>query len=232
MKEIASMDWDLHHQSIQEKGYVHISSVLSSEECMELRSLYDQRELYRSVINMQRYRFGKGEYKYFNYPLPKIIGTLRTEFYERLAPLANQWMQQLNIDRNYPSSHADLIEICKSKDQLRPTPLILRYSQGGFNTLHQDLYGEVYFPFQVVFVLTQPQRDHTGGEFVLVEQIPRAQSRAEVLAPNQGDAIIFTTNFRPVKGTRGYYRAAMKHGISEVRSGERFALGIIFHDAT
>ena len=181
---------------------------------------------------MQRYRFGKGEYKYFNYPLPALIESLRKKFYEQLAPLANQWMQQLSIDIKYPAKHTELIEICQSKKQLRPTPLILRYSQGGFNTLHQDLYGEVYFPFQIVFVLTQPQRDHTGGEFVLIEQIPRAQSRAEVIAPNQGDAIIFTTNFRPVKGTRGYYRATMKHGVSEVKSGERYSLGIIFHDGT
>ena len=206
--------------------------MLSQAECDELRTLYDQKDLYRSVINMQRYRFGKGEYKYFSYPLPKLIERLRTEFYEQLAPLANQWMQYLNIDVKYPAKHADLIEICKSKNQIRPTPLILRYSPGGFNTLHQDLYGEIYFPFQIVFVLTQPQRDHSGGEFVLVEQIPRAQSRAEVIAPSQGDAVIFTTNFRPVKGTRGSYRATMKHGVSEVKSGERFSLGIIFHDAT
>src|SRR5689334_1817722 len=154
MKEIESMDWNSHHLSIQEKGYVHIPSVLSVDECKELRGMYDQPGLYRSVINMQRYRFGKGEYKYFSYPLPQLIEALRKKFYERLAPLANQWMQQLNIDIKYPAKHEELIEMCQSEDQLRPTPLILKYSQGGFNTLHQDLYGEVYFPFQIVFVLT------------------------------------------------------------------------------
>ena len=231
MKEIENLDWKQHHNSIQEKGFAHIPSVLSQDECTALRDLYDQPGIYRSVINMQRYRFGKGEYKYFSYPLPELIESLRKKLYQQLAPLANSWMTQLNIDMKYPPNHADLIEVCKSKDQIRPTPLILKYTTGGFNTLHQDLYGDVYFPFQIVFVLTQQDQDHTGGEFVMIEQIPRAQSRAEVITPNQGDAVIFTTNFRPVKGARGYYRATMKHGVSEVKSGERFSLGIIFHDA-
>lgn len=231
MIDIATLDWKSCHAEMQARGFVHVSNVLSQMECNELRGLYDSSGLYRSTINMERYRFGKGEYKYFAYPLPPMIQTLRETFYQHLAPLANDWMRQLSIDIEYPPVHKELIEICGSKNQLRPTPLILKYTAGGYNTLHQDLYGDVYFPFQIVFVLTQPQRDHTGGEFVMIEQIPRAQSRAEVIAPQQGDAVIFTTNFRPVKGLRGYYRATMKHGVSEVRSGERFSMGIIFHDA-
>jgi uncharacterized protein len=180
---------------------------------------------------MQRYRFGQGEYKYFNYPLPPLIQALRTDFYESLAPLANKWMEVLGIEKYYPLKHEMFLVECKAVNQRRATPLILRYEEGGYNTLHQDLYGDVYFPFQVVIVLTQPNVDHHGGELVFVEQLPRAQSKAEVIAPAQGDAIIFTTNFRPVKGSRGYYRAKMKHGVSPIRSGVRMAVGIIFHDA-
>lgn len=231
MKDFSKMDWTDYTQSIQERGYVRIPNVLSKEECAHLRGFYHDEVLFRKVIDMQRYRFGKGEYKYFSYPLPLMIQSLREQFYERLAPLANHWMRQLNIEMNYPLKHGELVERCKTATQLRPTPLILRYQPGGYNTLHQDLYGDLYFPFQVVFVLTQPGEEHTGGELVLTEQIPRAQSRAEVISPDRGDAIIFTTNFRPVKGSRGYYRATMKHGVSEVKTGERYSLGIIFHDA-
>ena len=180
---------------------------------------------------MQRYRFGMGAYKYFNYPLPVIVQTLRENMYGPLSNMANEWMQQLSLDTFFPNEHRQLIDNCNKHDQSRPTPLILRYEVGGYNTLHQDLYGEIYFPFQVVFILNQNSVDFTGGEFVMTEQIPRAQSKATVLTPDQGDAVIFTTNFRPVKGTRGYYRANMKHGISEVKSGVRYAMGIIFHDA-
>jgi hypothetical protein len=232
MKDVNALDWTKAKISIQDKGYAHIPAVLTERECLDLQSLYKNPDLYRSVINMQRYRFGKGEYKYFNYPLPTIIQTLRNNFYKPLVPIANEWMNQLGIGKQFPETHEDLIETCKEHNQLRPTPLILRYEAEGFNTLHQDLYGDIYFPFQIVFLLTQPGRDHEGGEFVLVEQIPRAQSKAEVVQLNQGDALIFTTNFRPVKGTRGFYRANMKHGVSEVKSGIRFSLGIIFHDAT
>jgi uncharacterized protein len=217
--------------ALNEKGFVHLKQVLSREQCLMFQSLYDK-ENFRSVINMQRYRFGKGEYKYFSYPLPGLLQTLREEFYKQLSPIANRWMKTLGIEISYPQNHADFIKECHEKNQGRPTPLILRYEKDGFNTLHQDLYGAVYFPFQIVFVLTEPKVDHEGGELVFVEQLPRAQSKAEVLNPAQGDAIIFTTNFRPVLGTRGYYRAKMKHGVSPIRSGVRMALGIIFHDAT
>ncbi len=231
MKNISTLNWDDIYQSLNEKGYAHIPGLLLKEECEQLSNLYSQSNLYRNVINMQRYRFGRGEYKYFNYPLPSLIQHMREEFYKPLSKIANAWMKQLSIDINYPEQHHQLIEICKANQQQRPTPLILRYETGGYNTLHQDLYGTVYFPFQVVLALTQSGEDFTGGEFVLTEQVPRAQSKAEVLIPNQGDAVIFTTNFRPMKGTKGFYQANMKHGISEVRSGVRYALGIIFHDA-
>lgn len=181
---------------------------------------------------MERYRFGKGEYRYFSYPLLPLIARIRTNFYGPLAELANQWNRDLEIPGTYPLEHEEFIQQCHKAGQLRPTPLILKYETGGYNTLHQDLYGEVYFPFQVVFLLTEPGRDYTGGELVFVEQLPRAQSRATVVTPKQGDAVIFTTNFRPVKGSRGWYRARMKHGVSTVTSGTRYASGIIFHDAT
>jgi hypothetical protein len=179
---------------------------------------------------MKRYRFGEGEYKYFQYPLPSLIQSLRENLYAPLSHLANAWMKQLSIATTFPEHHRELIEQCHAKGQARPTPLILHYQAGGHNTLHQDLYGEIYFPFQVVIALTQAGRDFEGGELILTEQVPRAQSKAEVVSLNQGDAAIITTNFRPVQGTRGYYRANIKHGVSVVKTGERYTLGIIFHD--
>jgi hypothetical protein len=232
MKGIAQINWTTTANALNSKGYAIIPSVLSSDECQQLSALYEDQTLFRNIINMRRYRFGEGEYKYFNYPLPQIIGSLREKFYTPLAEIANDWMRKLEIKIEYPSSHMDLIEHCQKKNQHRPTPLLLRYESGGFNTLHQDLYGEVYFPFQAVFVLTEEGKDHEGGEFVLTEQVPRAQSKVQVIRAGLGDAVIFTTNFRPVQGTRGYYRATMKHGVSEVKKGVRYSLGIIFHDAT
>jgi hypothetical protein len=232
MKDISTLDWDLIQTSLNGKGYILLKNILSDNECELLKDLYAKEEAYRSTINMERYRFGKGEYKYYKYPLPYIIELLRKSFYLRLSEVANQWMSNLNMDIKFPTGHNDLIEHCHRKNQSRPTPLILRYEKGGYNTLHQDLYGEVYFPFQIVFPLSKREVDFTGGDFVLVEQIPRAQSKAKVIQPDKGDAVIFTTNFRPVKGTRGYYRATVKHGLSEVESGERYAMGIIFHDAS
>ncbi len=230
MITLTKISWQPIYQSLDEKGYAIIPQFLSIEECQDFSDQYNNSSLYRSTINMQRYRFGKGEYKYFSYPLPENIQTIRENLYVPLAMLANNWMSRLSIDTQFPLNHYELIEQCINKNQLRPTPLILRYETGGFNTLHQDLYGDVYFPFQVVFALSQHDMDYKGGEFVLIEQLPRAQSKAEVVKLNQGDAMIFTTNFRPVKGTKGYYRAKMKHGVSPLLSGVRFALGIIFHD--
>jgi hypothetical protein len=231
MKNQMAIDRAELEKSLNTKGFVNFRGLLTRQQCLDMQKLYSE-NIYRSVINMERYRFGKGEYKYFQYPLPELIQTLRSELYESLVPIADGWMKNLGIEKVYPASHAEFIEECHQAKQLRPTPLILRYEAGGYNTLHQDLYGDVYFPFQVVFVLTEPQKDHEGGELVFVEQLPRAQSKAEVINPSQGDAIIFTTNFRPVSGTRGYYRAKLKHGVSPVRSGVRMAMGIIFHDAT
>ena len=231
MEKIFNLDEIAVAESLNTKGYAVVKRVLSPIDSKNLWSQYQNEELYRSTIDMQRYRFGQGEYKYFNYPLPALIQTLRESDYPTLAIIANDWMTKLELPIRYGSEHHTFLKACAARGQSRPTPLILRYEKGGFNTLHQDIYGEIFFPFQVVFVLTQHGIDHEGGEFVLTEQIPRAQSRVHVLQPNQGDAVIFTTNFRPVKGTKGYYRANMKHGVSEVKSGIRYSLGIIFHDA-
>jgi uncharacterized protein len=218
-------------QSLSNQGYTLFPSLLSPDLCNYLIESYNDSKLYRKTIDMQRYRFGKGEYKYFQYSLPEVIQKLRTILYPPLSVIANEWASHLNTGISYPDDHDQFLAMCKEKNQTRPTPLILRYERGGYNTLHQDLYGDIYFPFQVVIVLNQNGIDFTGGEFVMTEQIPRAQSKAMVIQPNQGDAVVFTTHSRPIKGTRGYYRGNMKHGISEVRSGERYALGIIFHDA-
>ncbi len=231
MKDVTHMDWRSIYNSLNEKGYYIIRDVLLPEECEHLSGLYNDQHIYRNTINMQRYRFGKGEYKYFNYPLPPTVQSLREILYSPLRVLANEWMDKLGLTTKFPPNHHELVKHCNEHGQTRPTPLILRYEAGGYNTLHQDLYGDVYFPFQVVFVLSQEGKDHSGGEFVLTEQTPRAQSKAEVVHPNQGDALIFTTNFRPVRSSKGYYKARMKHGISEVTGGVRYSLGIIFHDA-
>jgi hypothetical protein len=217
MIDIRKMDWKNVYSSLNERGYAVISSVLSRDECSHLRGFYGDDHVFRKVISMERYRVGRGEYKYFSYPLPPAIQALREGLYGPLSLVANDWARTLGVGQQYPNEHAEFIRHCRSQGQSRPTPLILRYQPGGYNTLHQDLYGTVYFPFQVVIVLTQPGRDHDGGELVFT---------------HQGDAVIFTTNFRPVKGIRGYYRAHVKHGVSEVKRGERYALGIIFHDAT
>ena len=232
MLDLTSIPWPKAYQSLDEHGYAKLPTLLTPAECYGLSEMYPRENLYRSTINMQRHRFGKGEYKYFSYPLPTLIQHLRESLYSPLAVLANEWMIHLNIDTAFPATHEGLIKECHSKGQKRSTPLILRYETGGYNTLHQDLYGEVYFPFQVVLVLSEPGKDFEGGEFILLEQLPRAQSHAEVVPLHQGDALIFTTNFRPAQGSRGYYRARMKHGISPLRSGTRHAMGIIFHDAT
>jgi uncharacterized protein len=227
---LKNINWEVISEELSDKGFVTLKSILNPLECEELIALYDQ-PIYRSTINMARYQFGLGEYKYFAYPLPELIQGLRTEVYPHLAKVANRWMNVLNIKELFPEKHEDLLTICQQNGQNRPTPLILKYTEGGHNALHQDLYGDVWFPFQMVIFLNEPQRDFTGGEFVLVEQRPRMQSIPEVLTPSQGDILIFTTNFRPVKGTRGYYRTNMRHGVSKIRSGIRHTLGIIFHDA-
>jgi hypothetical protein len=212
-------------------GYAIIPKVLTEKECDILTSEYSNASLYRKTVIMERHQYGLGEYKYFNYPLPDAIQQLRTGIYPLLAPVANNWMRVLNIDKTFPDTHAGLLEYCHEQGQHKPTPLILKYGKSGYNALHQDLYGEVFFPMQAVVFLSEAGEDHQGGEFVLVEQRPRAQSRAIVLKPGKGDVLVFTTNFRPVQGSRGYHRVNMRHGVSEVTEGQRYTLGIIFHDA-
>lgn len=192
--------------------------------------MYVRPELFRSHIDMARFRFGKGEYQYFTYPLPPLIEDLRRQIYPHLAPVANQWSDRLGTDA-FPPTLDELTELCGQQGQTRPTPLLLRYTAGDFNCLHQDIYGDIAFPLQVVIFLSEPDRDYTGGEFLLMEQHPRAQSVGRVLRPRQGDAIVITTRYRPAQGKRGTYRVAVRHGVSEVTSGQRWTLGIIFHDA-
>jgi len=229
---IETVDWDAVASHMHEKGYALLPKMLNTEQCAAMIEVYDTPQGYRKTVVMERYRFGLGEYKHFDYPLPDLILTLREAIYPRLAPIANLWMKALKIDLQFPDILQELLDQCHSNNQLKPTPLILKYGKGGFNTLHQDLYGDIYFPLQTVFFLNEPDKDYEGGEFVLTQQTPRAQSKAIVLKPRRGDMLIFTTNFRPIKGARGSYRAKMKHGVSEVHRGERHTLGIIFHDAT
>jgi uncharacterized protein len=230
-QKIADVDLQTVTKEMNKKGYALVSRFLPSEHCNEFISKYNNSNLYRKTIAMERYRFGLGEYKYFRYPLPDLIQTIRTAIYPKLAPIANSWMNMLNLQRHFPETFDDLQRLCHNHNQTKPTVLILKYGKGGHNTLHQDLYGEIFFPFQLVFFLNEPEVDYTGGEFVLTEQIPRAQSKAIVLKPHKGDMLIITTNFRPVKGSKGYFRAQMRHGVSEVHDGQRHVLGIIFHDS-
>ncbi|HEX2845193.1 MAG TPA: 2OG-Fe(II) oxygenase [Chitinophagaceae bacterium] len=228
---ISSASWPAIIDHLNDRGFAMMPGILNSEDCEKLVQQYNQPEIYRKTIFMERYRFGKGEYKYYKYPLPEIIQTIRQSVYPYLAPVANGWMKMLNIDKIFPDSFDELLALCRQHKQVHPTALVLQYGPGGFNTLHQDLYGEIFFPMQVVMILDEPGKDYTGGEFVLTEQIPRAQSKAIVLNPKKGDLLIFTTQFRPAKGSKGYYRVNMKHGVSELHSGRRHSLGIIFHDA-
>jgi hypothetical protein len=230
-QRINLLNWDGITEDMNERGYASASNILTGAECDEVTLQYYNQALYRKTINMERYQFGLGEYKYYQYPLPVIVQQLRENVYPKLAPIANTWMRVLNIDKHFPESLIQLTELCNETKQHRPTPLILQYEKGGYNALHQDLYGDVYFPMQLVIFLSEPDADYEGGEFVLIEQRPRAQSKAIVLKPRKGDMLLFTTNFRPVKGTKGNYRVNMKHGVSEITAGKRHTLGIIFHDA-
>lgn len=223
--------WAAAGHDLNKKGYALIPAVLTDAECDEFVFQYNNETLYRKTINMEQYRFGIGEYKYYCYPLPPVVQSLREHVYPRLVPVANGWTQMLNLDIQFPVQLTGLLELCKDKNQERSTSLILRYEKGGYNTLHQDLYGDVYFPMQAALFLSSPEEDYSGGEFVLIEQRPRAQSKAIVLKPNKGDMLIFTTSFRPLQGKNGYFRVNMKHGVSEVTDGNRYTLGIIFHDA-
>lgn len=230
-QKIEDVAWGNITEKMHQNGYAIIPGLLDTEQCEDLKADYFNPKLYRKTVVMARHRFGLGEYKYFSYPLPDLIQTIRTSIYPHLAPIANAWFRALKIETQFPLEHSELLRQCHERGQQKATVLILKYGKGGFNTLHQDLYGDVYFPIQIVLFLNEPDNDFTGGEFVLTQQIPRAQSKAIVLKPRKGDLLIFTTNFKPEKGAKGYYRVNMKHGVSEVKEGKRHTLGIIFHDA-
>jgi hypothetical protein len=225
------LDWAAVSSELDSYGAAAIGPLLTADECRGLVSRYDEDRLYRSRIVMAKHGFGRGEYKYFSYPLPSLIAGLREALYPHLARVANRWNDALSVDGRYPDQLSVYLARCHKAGQTKPTPLILKYGQGDFNCLHQDLYGEYVFPLQVAFLLSQPGRDFTGGEFTLTEQRPRMQSRVEVVPLEQGMGVIFPVHHRPVKGTRGTYRVTMRHGVSRVRSGNRFTMGIIFHDA-
>lgn len=226
------VDWQEIGKELDDHGCAILSGALSADECLRLSQSYTDEKLFRSRVVMARHGFGRGEYKYFAYPLPNAVAELRAILYPPLAKIANRWNEAMGVEVRYPADHADFLERCHRAGQTKPTPLLLQYGSGGFNCLHQDLYGEHVFPLQVAFLLSEPERDFTGGEFVLTEQRPRMQSRAEVVPLRQGDAVVFPVDRRPVKGSRGAYRVNMRHGVSRVRSGHRHTLGIIFHDAT
>ena len=228
---VNALDWRQIGENLDEQGSALLQGVLSARECESLAALYPRESIFRSRVVMARHGFGRGEYKYFSYPLPNLIQGLRTALYRRLAPVANRWNSAMGIEVRYPEDHQEFVRRCHDAGQVRPTPLLLQYGEGDFNCLHQDLYGEHVFPIQVAILLSEPQRDFTGGEFVLTEQRPRMQSRPEVVPLRQGDAVAFAVHHRPVRGTRGTYRVNLRHGVSRLRSGQRHTVGIIFHDA-
>jgi uncharacterized protein len=228
---VNALDWQQVGKNLDEQGSALLQGVLSPDECRALAALYPEESIFRSRVVMGRHGFGRGEYKYFSYPLPGLIQGLRTALYPRLTPVANRWNIAMGIEVRYPERHEDFLQRCHDAGQQRPTPLLLQYGEGDFNCLHQDLYGEHVFPIQVAILLSEPLRDFTGGEFVLTEQRPRMQSRPEVVPLRQGDAVAFAVHHRPVQGTRGTYRVNLRHGVSRLRSGQRHTVGIIFHDA-
>jgi hypothetical protein len=231
MTRFAAVDWPVVAGTLRELPYARLPGVLSAAECEGLAALYQDDARFRSRVVMERHRFGAGEYKYFADPLPALVADLRTALYPPLAAIANAWMEALRLAHRFPRSLAEFRRACAERGQGEPTPLLLRYEAGGYNCLHQDVYGEVAFPLQVVAFLSRPGKDYTGGEFLLVEQRPRAQSIGTVVAGGQGDLVVFPNRFRPVEGSRGVYRNTVRHGVSRVHSGRRYALGIIFHDA-
>jgi len=224
-------DWAAMRAALDERGHAVLPGVLDAGECRGLAALYDDDTAFRSRVVMARHNFGRGEYKYLRYPLPAPVAALREALYPLLAPLANEWHERLRLEPRFPPDLQAYLARCHKAGQQRPTPLILKYGEGDYNCLHQDLYGELVFPLQATVLLSAPGRDFAGGEFMLVEQRPRMQSKGEVVPLGQGDAVVFAVNSRPVAGTRGYYRATMRHGVSRLHSGQRFTLGVIFHDA-
>jgi hypothetical protein len=230
-RRIAAIDWTRVRADLDAHGHARIPALLAPAECASLAALYPRDRLFRSTVSMERFRFGRGEYRYFARPLPRVVGALRAALYPPLARIANAWQEQLGAESRFEPALPAFLQRCHAEGQTRPTPLLLRYHAGDYNCLHQDLYGPVAFPLQVTVQLARPGRDFEGGEFLLVEQRPRQQSRGEAVALAQGEAIVFPTRERPVAGTRGVYRAQLRHGVSTLRAGERTTLGIIFHDA-
>ena len=230
-RRVKSCDWAGVSTHLDGYGWAMVRNLLTTDECETVACLYVDDRHFRSHVVMAHHGFGRGEYKYFSYPLPDIVARLRTVMYPRLAPIANRWNESMGIDVRYPDTHADFIKRCHKAGQTRPTPLLLQYAEGDYNALHQDLYGEHVFPLQVAVLLSEPERDFTGGEFVLTEQRPRMQSRAEVVPLCQGDSVVFAVHNRPVQGTRGTYRVNLRHGVSRLRSGHRHTVGVIFRDA-
>ena len=230
-QRLANLEWAAIRESLQEHGYALTPALLTPSECASLVNLYSSEEAFRSHILMSRYRFGRGDYKYFDYPLPAIVQQLREHSYPYLVPLANEWNRALGLSDVFPEPHASFLQTCAQNGQTRATPLLLHYESGDFNCLHQDVYGAVAFPLQLTCFLSQPGADYEGGEFVIVEQQPRAQSKAEVITAQQGQALIFATRYRPVKGNRGFYRVSLRHGVSRLKRGVRFTLGVIYHDS-
>ena len=231
-ERVRAIEWSRVAGDLDARGCSMIERLLTPAECESLVALYDVEGLFRSRVVMARHGFGRGEYKYFDYPLPEMVAELRASFYPELAPIANRWNTAMGLAIQYPEDLASVLERCHAAGQVRPTPLMLQYGADDYNCLHQDLYGEHVFPLQVAILLSEPERDFTGGELVLTEQRPRMQSRAEVVPLRQGDAVVFAVHHRPVQGTRGMYRVNLRHGVSRVRSGHRHTVGIIFHDAS
>jgi hypothetical protein len=231
-ERIAVRDWESVERELNAHGCAVLSGLIDAHECAALQSLYPIDSIFRSRTVMARHNFGSGEYKYFSYPLPALVADLRTLLYPKLAAIANRWSQSAESGNPFPPDHESYLDRCRSAGQTRPTPLLLKYGAGDYNCLHQDLYGEHVFPLQVAILLSEPGQGFTGGEFVLTEQRPRMQSRVEVVPLTKGDAVVFPVHHRPVKGTRGTYRVTMRHGVSRIRSGNRYTLGTIFHDAS
>jgi uncharacterized protein len=230
-QRLQRVDWAAVARDLEERGWATTPPLLTAAECAELARLYSDERRFRSRVDMARFRFGEGEYKYFANPLPPVVGALRRHAYPRLAPIASAWEKALDGERGYPPELDEFLAICAEHGQTKPTPLLLRYETGGYNCLHQDLYGDVAFPLQMTCLLSRPGQDFTGGEFLLVEQRPRAQSSGSVVPLERGQIVIFATRHRPARGTRGAYRVTLRHGVSRVTSGERHTLGVIFHDA-
>jgi hypothetical protein len=231
MIRIDAVAWERVSRDLDAEGFAVVQGVLSADECDEIRGFYEKREIFRSNVVMERHGFGRGEYRYFSYPLPELIETLRTSVYPHLVPTANRWNEAMGFDVRYPDEHAEFIDRCHRAGQDKPTPLLLKYGVDDYNCLHQDLYGEHVFPLQLAVLLSAPDKDFTGGEFVLTEQRPRMQSRPMVVPLRKGDGVVFAVRNRPVQGKKNVYRVNLRHGVSRLRTGSRHTLGIIFHDA-